>query len=230
MMISNKKEFYGGIGMLAGFIIILFLIFMPLYGGKNGLNYLDNLFNSISKGSAYYIPAISEEIQGTQMGKKISVTLTYDSESRAGQSAILLNKAQAVAEVNGSQIKLSGDFGQILSASLADADTLFHNQGEELVKRYGMDGRTALFNWWTTLKSMQKALNKQEQFAEGKVVYTVMTRAVECAYNYDGIVPDNISDRMGMVLFALVFYVIYTLWYGYAILFIFEGWGLHISH
>ena len=77
---------------------------------------------------------------------------------------------------------------------------------------------------------MQKALNKQERFADAKVVYTVMTRAVECSYNYYKIVPDHITDRMGTVIFALAFYVVYTLWYGYAILFIFEGWGLQISH
>ena len=61
-MIADKKKFYLGLGMLVMFTVVLVLIFMPLLeGGKNGLNYLDSLYNSISKGSAYYIPAVKEE-------------------------------------------------------------------------------------------------------------------------------------------------------------------------
>ena len=53
---------------------------------------------------------------------------------------------------------------------------------------------------------------------------------MECAYNYYGVVPQNIMDKWGIVVFSLVFYVIYTMWYGYSILFMFEGWGLKLEH
>ena len=52
-MIAKKKEFYGGSLMLLAFIAVLFIIFSPIFKGQNGLNYLDALYNSISKGSAY---------------------------------------------------------------------------------------------------------------------------------------------------------------------------------
>ena len=42
--------------------------------------------------------------------------------------------------------------------------------------------------------------------------------------------PQSIMDRLGVVIFSLVFYVIYTLWYGFAILFMFEGWGMKLEH
>lgn len=229
-MIPSKKKLWGGIGLMAGFLAVLIAIFLPLFDGKNGLNYLDDLFNSISKGSAYYIPGLSEEIQKSQVGKEITVTLAYDTEAQARQSALLFTRARASAVTEGSKVTVSGDFGGILGACLADADTLFGNEGEKLQAKYGLEEKRVLFNWWTSLKAMQKELNKQAKFADGKVVYTVMTRAVECSYNYYGVVPDRITDRMGTVLFALVFYLIYTLWYGYAILFIFEGAGLQISH
>jgi hypothetical protein len=57
-MIANKKEFYGGLGLLIGFVVVLAVIFSPIFKGHNGLEYLDNLYNSISKGSAYYIPKV----------------------------------------------------------------------------------------------------------------------------------------------------------------------------
>jgi len=43
------------------------------------------------------------------------------------------------------------------------------------------------------------------------------------------VVPEQIRDKAGIVIFSLVFYVVYTIWYGFGILFIFEGWGLKIS-
>jgi hypothetical protein len=229
-MINNKKEFFGGIGLMVIFAIVLIAIFLPLLNGQNGLNYLDNLFNAISKGSAYYIPAISEDVRQGQTGKSIAVRLSYENTIQAGQSAQLFRQADATVSVNDKELTVNGDFGEILGCCLRDADTLFHNNGEQLQARYEVEPRRVLFNWWTSLKAMQKALNKQERFADAKIVYTVMTRAVECAYNYYRVVPEHITDRMGTVIFALVFYVIYTLWYGYAILFIFEGWGLQISH
>jgi hypothetical protein len=41
---------------------------------------------------------------------------------------------------------------------------------------------------------------------------------------------EKIGDKWGIVFFSLAFYVIYTMWYGFSILFLFEGWGLKISH
>ena len=61
-MIAKKKEFYGGSVMLAGFLIVLVLMFMPVIEGHNAMEYSDSLYNSISKGSAYYIPKIKKEI------------------------------------------------------------------------------------------------------------------------------------------------------------------------
>ena len=55
-MIADKREFYSGWGLLASFAAVLALIFMPIFNGHNGLDYMDDLYNSISKGSAYYIP------------------------------------------------------------------------------------------------------------------------------------------------------------------------------
>ena len=51
-MIVYKKKFYGGAAMMVAFIAILITLFMPIFNGQNALNYLDALFNSISKGSA----------------------------------------------------------------------------------------------------------------------------------------------------------------------------------
>ena len=53
---------------------------------------------------------------------------------------------------------------------------------------------------------------------------------VETAYNYYGIVAKTVKESMGALIFSLVFYVFYTLWYGFGLMYIFEGVGLKFDH
>ena len=63
-MIAHKRIFAKGFAMMIGFIVVLIIFFLPVFEGKNGLDYMDNLYNSISKASAYYIPKVTEETKG----------------------------------------------------------------------------------------------------------------------------------------------------------------------
>ncbi len=79
------------------------------------------------------------------------------------------------------------------------------------------------------LTHMAKALKAQKMFEEADVVAMVTKKAIETAYNYFGIEAQKISDKYGIVIISLIFYVLFTLWYGFAILFMFEGWGLELE-
>jgi len=228
-MIANKKEFYGGVGLMAGFLVVLVIIFMPIFHGKNGLDYLDALYNSISKGSAYYIPAMQKEAAALN-GNKATLTLSFAKEAQAKQIGDMLMKSGAMVNIGGKDVKASGDLGQILASCLSDAEAMYHNKGKVLTDKYGIDERLATYNWYQAIKAMEKNLNDQKMFAASKVAVNVGKKAVETVYNYYGVQPQKIMDRAGVVLFSLVFYVIYTLWYGFAIMFMFEGWGLKLEH
>ena len=228
-MIANKKEFFGGSLMLLAFIAVLIIIFSPVFKGQNGLEYLDALYNSISKGSAYYIPKVKKET-GNFVGRSIEVTLSMADEKQADQTALLFKKGGASVIIAGDVLQVTGDLGKILENSLADADNMYHNNGKRISEKYGYNEKRVLFNWWKALKAMDKDLKKQNKFEEAKVVSLIVKKALEPSYNYYKIVPQKISDRFGIVIFSLVFYVIYTLWYGFAILFMFEGWGLRLEH
>jgi hypothetical protein len=228
-MIAHKKEFFGGFVMLGAFVVVLIVIFMPIFAGQNGLNYLDNLYNTISKGSAYYIPKVKEETD-EYMGKTVAVTMVMAEEERARQTVPLFMKGGALVNVSGAELKVSGDLGQILANCLADANLLYHNDTEQLYAKYGYDSRRVLLNWWVALHHMENDLKAQKKFKEAKVVSVVIKKAVELSYNYYQVEPEKIGDKIGVVLFSLVFYVIYTLWYGFAIMFMFEGWGMRLEH
>ena len=70
----------------------------------------------------------------------------------------------------------------------------------------------------------------QKKFKEAKIIDLVKTKAVETSYNYYGIEGQKITDRIGVVTFSLIFYVIYTLWYGFGIMYLFEGVGMQLEH
>lgn len=229
-MIHDKREFGIGLALLTGFFIVLFAIFSPvLEGGKNTIDYLDGVFNSISKNSAYYIPDLAEKARKHE-GAAVTLSIKAADDGQAERMTQLFTTAGATVVAAGTQLDVTGDMGQMLGAALADADLMFKNDGARVTEKYGVEAKRALYDWHRALSAMGKDLDKQSKFAESKTVRDVQTKGVEPAYNYFGIEAIPMSNMLWVVLAALVGYVVYTIWYGYAILFMFEGWGLKLEH
>lgn len=228
-MSMEKKLKTRGIIMLAMFFVVLCIIFMPIFKGHNGLDFMDNLFNSISKGSAYFIPQLMEKAKQHE-GTAVDLELAMKDEQQAQQSAKLLEAGGATVAVTGSTMKVTGDLGAILQNALADSDVMFANDGAKLVEKYGFNERLVLYNWYNTLKSIQKNLNKQKNFEQANIVSRVIKRGVQVSYNFYTIKPKSIKDALLLVTLSLGFYIIYTLWYGFGIMYLFEGLGLKIGH
>ena len=228
-MIADPRKFFGGLALMTAFAVVLVVMFLPIFDGRNALDYMDSLFNSVSKGSAYYVADLKAEAEG-QRGTAVAVSLAVASESQARQVTELLRAGGGTVQVAEAELRVSADLGGILGRTLQDSDEMFANAGAGVRDRYGYEERRVLFNWWTALKAMEEDLKRQSRFAEAAFVSKVKVKAVECAYNYYGIEPWKVSDKIGLVLFSLVFYVVYTVWYGYAIIFLLEGWGFTMSH
>jgi len=228
-MIAKRKEFYTGAFMLLAFAAVLAFIFSPIYHGKNGLCFLDNMFNSMSKGSAYYIPVVKTEAAKLN-GKTVRLTLEMDKAARVKPAALVLGQANARVTTSGKVITLTADLGTVLDACLKDADTMYHNNGNAIRQKYQTDERVILYNWYQLLTHMEKELTKQKLFKEAKIVAQVNHKAVETAYNYYKVEAKSVKASAAMLVFALAFYVIYTLWYGFGIMFVFEGLGMQIEH
>ena len=226
-MIANPRKFFAGLALMTAFAVVLVAMFLPLFDGRNALDYMDSLFNSVSKGSAYYVANLRAEAEDRR-GNAVAVTLAVANETPSRQMADLLRAGGATVQVAEGELRVSGDLGGILGRALQDSDEMFANAGAGVRDRYGYEERRVLFNWWTALQAMDEDLKRQNRFAEAAFVVKVKEKAVECAYNYYGIEPWKVSDRIGLVLFSLVFYVVYTVWYGYAIIFLLEGWGFRL--
>ncbi|PIE66896.1 MAG: hypothetical protein CSA23_06665 [Deltaproteobacteria bacterium] len=228
-MIAKKDKFLTGMILMILFCAVFFAIFMPLFGGQNGLEYLDNLYNSISKGSADYIESVREDVQQIQT-PDLTINLTMPSEVQAQQTVPLFIKAGAHVDRKGAQLTVTGNIINILDHCLNDARHMYDNDGPAISEKYGYDEKAVLYNWWSALKAMDFDLKQQKRFKVAQVADQVNQKAVETSYNYYGIKGQKITDRLGIVIFSLLFYVVYTLWYGFGIMYLFEGWGMQLEH
>lgn len=229
-MSMQKKLKTRGTWMLVSFFILLGVIFTPVFpGNQNGLDYMDNLFNMISKGSVYFIPA-SMESSEQYVGQMIDVTFTVKDEQQAEGTADLFRKNGAEVTVTATELTIKADMGVILKSSLEDSDHMYNNNGTPVAEKYGYNERQVLYNWWMAYRGIAHDLNMQKSFKEAKVFDAIQKRAIEPAYNYYGVDSGNYKDYLLLIIAALAFYVVYTLWYGFGIMYLFEGFGMNISH
>ncbi|MBQ9406057.1 MAG: hypothetical protein IJU37_04865 [Desulfovibrio sp.] len=235
MLIHEKAPFVRGSLLLVSFLVLFCVLLTPIMHDEKGnhltgLQYADNVFNELSKGSSYFIPAVRKGLESVD-GKVVTVTVSLKKADLAPLAVMALQKAGAtdVKNDNG-KVTFTGDLGKILACVTDDADHLYHNEAEPVAKKY--DGENAIkvtSAWWYTLSPTIKELQKQRKIAEAQVVDQVLRRAVEPGNNFYSVTPTKVSEHIVLLAGMLLFYVIYTLWYGFAIFEIFEGIGLAMT-
>jgi hypothetical protein len=247
-MAGHKGHLGIGIVLAITFWVVLFLMFSPIFPKtaegqpQNGLQWADELFNQLAKGSSYFIPKAQKESEKA-MGKMFSATIKLDkegdkpgdAEKRAERASKLFAvNAGAKAELKGSELKIEGDLGLMLKAALEDSDMMFKNEGDKLKAKYAEAMKTddvkQIFRQWNNvLPKIDKSFKKEGKIEESQFVSEVTKKAVEASYNFYGVEAKKVKDEAGLMTFLLVFYVSYTMWWGFAIFFIFEGIGLNMS-
>lgn len=229
-MSMQRKLKIRGILMVVSFFALLGVIFTPVFPGNlNGLDYMDNLFNMISKGSSYFIPQSLAE-SDKFIEKTIDATITLSNDQEAAEIAKLFTASGAQVETKGLDLNINGNVGQIMKTALEDADKMFNNNGQALVDKYGYDEKRVMFNWWTSSSKISKYLTKEERFDGAKLFDNIKKKAIEPAYNYYGVEIEDWKANIALVLASLAFYVVYTLWYGFGLMYVFEGLGYKIGH
>ena len=248
MTSAQKRHMAYGIALGISFIVVLVLIFSPIFPKtaegepQNGLQWADEMFNSLAKGSSYFIPKVAKSNEEF-MGKMFAVSIKLgkpedkpgDGEKRAERASKLFTVNEgAKVEVNGAELKIEGDLGKVLAAALRDSETMYRNEGEKIKALYGTvmktdDEKQMFRQWWNVLDKINKQFMIEKKAAEAKIVSNVMKKAVEAAYNFYKVDAVKVKEKAGLMIFLLVFYVVYTMWWGFAIFFTFEGIGLSMT-
>lgn len=228
-MATTKKSIAIGLVLAVSFWAVLFLIFSPIFGdGKNGLMFADDLFNKLAKGSSNFIEKVAKSNEKF-IGKEFSATLKLDKQEQVEGAIKVLTVSGAKVEASEMELKVSGDLGGLLSIILKDSDNMYRNDGKTVSDLYGMDEKEVMQAWWNILKPLDKYFKKAGMIPESKVVSDVAKKAIEPAYNFYKIPAQKVSEKAVLMTGLLVFYVAYTLWWGFAIYFIFNGIGLSMK-
>lgn len=228
MLIRNKRSMAKGILMTVLFVSVLVLMFLPLFNEENAFRSADKLFNTISKGSTYYIPLIKETTAPHRNGRlEGTLTITEKHHPEEIQKILEVAGGTATREENGLRVAIGLD--RIFDAAIQDSDDMFHNRGETVSGRYDLPEKRVLFAWWNGLRAAVKQLESERRFKEAAAVGELLDRGIAVGYNYYTVTPEKASDRWLILTGSLVFYVIYTLWWGFAIFFLFEGLGLQLT-
>lgn len=225
MLVRNKKTLNLGAFLGITFIGVLILIFSPVFGGRNGLEYSDDLFNKLAKGSSYFIPEIAKSVREFD-GKIISLTIKMDKPDAAREAAEVLLVGGVQVGVTDAELKISGDLGKLLGTVLKDSDAMYKNDGAAIRGPYKIDERNVMSTWWNVLNRTARELQKEKKVEEANIAIEVMRKGIEPAYNFYGIEAQSVAGKAGVLTTLLVFYVVYTMWWGYSIFYLFDGLGL----
>jgi hypothetical protein len=225
---KKKKHLIQGMLLMVSFAAIFVTLFMPIFGnGKNGLEFADDFFNKLSKGSSYFIPDVAKGVEQLK-GKEIDLSIAVKKD--------LMEKAKTVATsvglaatVQGEKLGLKGDLGKAMAQLLSDTDAMYHNDGKKVADFYKMEEKDAMKVWWDMLKQLVFELQKKGKIQEANAVNKLQKKALEPAYNFYKIEAEKVTQNIPLLTFLLVFYVIYTLWYGFAIFDLFDGVGLSMK-
>jgi hypothetical protein len=233
-MLHSKKNFMKGLLLLGSFAVIFIIILSPVFKDNNGkaqtgLEYADDLFNKLSKGSSYFLAEVQE---GVDTIKASSVDVTVKPKKADLVPVILTLASQSgltATDKGNGEIALQGMIAPVLEKIIADSDAFYKNDGAAVKARYNLDEKQVMKAWWEMCSSMIKPLQKQKLLREAEILGLVNKKAIEPAFNFYGIEAQSVLDKAGVLTALLVFYVIYTMWYGFAIFEIFDGIGLSMK-
>jgi len=240
MLIRNKKAFGRGMLLLISFLVVFVMFFMPVFPGlesggekTNGLVYADHLFNTLSKGSSNFFDAtlqrpdsVDKIVDGVK-GTSLTLEVPFKDAGQVDMASQLLAQVGLEASASGNGIQLQGELYPLLRMVVDDSFSTYNNNFDEVAGRHdGTDGRKVMQAWWHLLNGMVQPLQKAGLNSQASVVKTVVSKGIEPSYNFYGITPLRVVDNIPLVAGFLIFYVIYTMWYGFAIFELFEGIGL----
>lgn len=227
-MIRDSKSFIIGLIMLISFLGIYFYMMTPNFGnGRNGLEFSDDMFNSISKGSAQEVVLSEVKNADKWNGTNIEVNLKCTDEKQATRWAAALQKVDGANVVQSKEkIALKADFGKLLANISGDCVTMYENKGDVVKQKYNTDPRDAINRWYSITKAIGKDLEKNEKFKESIYLSTYQKKVIEPSYNYYGVETKFVKDNKGSLTLMLAFYMVYTIWYGFAIYNICGGLGI----
>ena len=182
MLIRSRKHFVAGIVMVGSFFAVCIYLLFPMlhdnYGNRlTGLQFADSVFNSLAKGSSYFLPEVRKEIDAVE-GKTIEVNVPLEHKYSYGAARVLsIVGAEANYDKEG-RLHFKGDLGSILNAAADVGDTLYYNEHKPIEEKYRMPALQVAKCWWSLLHPAIQELQKQGHIEYAKIVDVTLKKAM----------------------------------------------------
>jgi uncharacterized protein len=228
-LIMNPTKLRIGIVGLGCFAVVLGFGLSPVYNQKNVLHFADNFFNQLAKNSVDYISQGHKKADDFK-NKSIDIGIHPREIVDANRLAKVIASNGLEAKIlDDGRVRIRGSLHNLAEAALADANYAFVNYSEKAAEKYQMGLYDVTYCWWNIFDSLTRRYNQENNAAEADFRKFMATKILEPAYNFRGIAAVKFRDNVLPVVLLLGFYVLYTLWYGFSILYIFEGLGISAS-
>jgi hypothetical protein len=225
-IIVHPGRFAMGVTGLAVFFILLTVGLCSVTKQGTLLTWADNLFNQLARDSAYYVPEARKRADKFAQ-EKVDLGVHPNDPVDDAQVAQLLVKNALEAKVLGDgRVRVVGNLAGAARSALADADLEFHNESAQLEARYEMTANEVMYCWWIVFDGLTRRYVQEGRGEEANFTKFLTTKVLEPAYNFRGISPRPIRGCVLPVFLLLGFYIVYTLWYGFSIMYLFEGFGI----
>jgi uncharacterized membrane protein YfcA len=226
-LLVKPKKFFMGITGLVLFAVVFVIGMMPIYNGQNALASFDQVFNSVAKDSISVqnfsdVKNSISDFDGTDVNISFAAK---EAEEKAIENVVSKN-GMKYEELQDGRIRIIGNLGSMSSAAFADATSLYNNDSATLTTKYGTDPKETMYSWWLVYDGIAKRYTQQDEGANAAFTKSMELKVIEPAYNFSGIEPKSVQKDPLPIVLLLLFYLIYTLWYGFSIMFIFEGFGI----
>ena len=112
---------------------------------------------------------------------------------------------------------------------MGDAELVFNNNEQQVQQKYKLKNTEVIYCWWIIFDGLARRYIQENRGHEASFTKLMTSKVLEPAYNFRDIQPNKINDNAMPVIVLLGFYILYTVWYGFSIMYIFEGLGISIS-
>ncbi|WP_448589570.1 hypothetical protein [Thermodesulfobium sp.] len=250
-MLSNKRKLQIGLVGIISFMAMLIVWLSPVAPGHlTGLQWADQFFNGLTKASAYQFPKVFKDSENF-VGKPFTLNYRATNEDEAKMLEKLYTSFGAKVNAQGTSLTISGDLGKVSQGILSYSEDFFNNRRKEMTLVLGFESKDGLYALYLSQLALEKYYLRNNQPAELKFIREVVERGIEPAYNFDGIVaagspkpaegeyalgalrsypsieksPIGIKEMI-MLSGLILFYLLYTCWYGFSLMYLLEGAGI----
>ena len=225
-LLAHPRSFGLGCAGLLAFAAVFAAGTVPFGEHKNAMAWADNFFNQLAKHSAFYIVE-GQKKAAMFAGQEVNYGMAPREFADKDKLAKLFDvHGFAIESLPDKRIRVKGDLGALAQAALQEADLFYRNDTAPIEAEYGFKATEAIYCWWLVFDGLTRRYTQDGMGAEADFTKFMTAMVLEPAYNFRGVEAKSIGDSVMPVVFLLLAYVVFTVWYGFSILLIFEGLGI----